>query len=183
VNRWLNPDLKTYLTEITIDEDQDISSLRPGMTAKVEILVDQVADALFVPVQSVTTIDGAPVCYIWKDGQFAPRSVELGDSNDSFVVVRAGLDEGDVVQLNAPRPQGMPPERKEKEKEKDKDQDREGKGKEKDLENPEVIPTSYREEGGSRRKHRKEKREEKTAEAAPSPEGPGAPAKTAAGSP
>jgi hypothetical protein len=158
VNRWLNPDLKTYLTEITIDEDQDIAFLRPGMTAKVEILVDQLTEAVFVPVQSITTIDGAPVCYILKEGQFVPRSVELGESNDSFVVVRAGLDEGDLVQLNAPRPQGMPPERKDKKKEKDNEK----KAQEKEGGIPEgYVPTSYQEEEGGRPKRGEKKQKER----------------------
>jgi len=47
-NRWLNPDLKVYLTTITIDGTHDW--VKPGMSAKVEILVDRLADVVYVPV-------------------------------------------------------------------------------------------------------------------------------------
>ena len=49
-NRWLNPDLKEYETEITLDPT-DIT-LKPGVTAYVEIVVETVENALAVPVQS-----------------------------------------------------------------------------------------------------------------------------------
>ena len=48
-NRWLNPDLKEYETEITLDPT-DVP-LKPGVTAHVEILVESVEDILAVPVQ------------------------------------------------------------------------------------------------------------------------------------
>ncbi len=118
VNRWLNPDLKVYTTDVTIDPYQDTKLLRPGMSAKVEILVDQLEDALFVPIQSVTTIDGGQVCFVRSGKEFKPRKVEAGQSSNSFVQILSGLEVGEVVQLNAPRPQGTAP-KKEKEKEKE----------------------------------------------------------------
>jgi len=117
VNRWLNPDLKVYSTDITVDPKQDTKLMRPGMSAKVEILVKRLDDALDVPIQSVTTIDGAPVCYLLSGGEFVPRQVETGFSNNSFIVIKSGLSEGDLVQLNAPAPKGEPPKVEEKEME------------------------------------------------------------------
>jgi HlyD family secretion protein len=115
VNRWMNPDLKVYATDVTIDPYQDTRLLRPGMSAKVEILVEQIDDALSVPIQSVTTIDGQQVCFIRSGEEFKSRKVEVGQSNNSFIQILTGLEVADVVQLNAPRPQGTAPARKEKE--------------------------------------------------------------------
>ncbi len=157
VNRWMNPDLKVYQTEVTIDLDQDLSLLRPGMSAKVEILVDQISSALFVPIQSVTTIDAAPVCLVLEGGGFRTRRVEIGPTNDSFVVIRSGLKEGDIVKLTAPRPQATAPDRDDAEKDAEKDGpgDEKGTRRRTEIEGPggedhPPVPAAYRdkEDGG-----------------------------------
>ncbi len=150
VNRWMNPDLKVYQTEITIDPDQDLSLLRPGMSAKVEILVDQISSTLFVPIQSVTTIDAATVCFVLEGGEFRTRRVEIGPTNDSFVVIRSGLKEGDVVKLTAPRPQANVPDRDEEEKKMEKraiENDKKSRQPESDGpggDDPSPVPAAYR---------------------------------------
>ena len=106
VNRWLNPDLKVYQTEITIDEGQDIKLLKPGMSAKVEIVITVLKDVLFVPVQSVTTIDKEQVSYELEGDAFVPRKVQGGMYNESYIQIVSGLSQGDIVQLNAPPPKG-----------------------------------------------------------------------------
>ena len=50
-NRWQNPDLKVYPTDIGVDAPP--ADLRPGLSAKVEILVAEIASTLYVPLQSV----------------------------------------------------------------------------------------------------------------------------------
>ena len=113
LNRWLNPDLKVYQTDITIDPNQDTQLLRPGMSAKVEILVAELDETtIFVPIQAVTTTDGQTVCYVREGNDFKERNVETGLSNNSFIVIVKGLSEGDVIQLNAPKPKGTPPAQK-----------------------------------------------------------------------
>ena len=46
-NRWMNPDMKVYLTTITINGTNDW--LKPGMSAKVEILANCLSDVVYVP--------------------------------------------------------------------------------------------------------------------------------------
>ncbi|MBN1443282.1 MAG: HlyD family efflux transporter periplasmic adaptor subunit [Planctomycetes bacterium] len=106
VNRWLNPNLKVYKTEISIDESQDTSLVRPGMTAKVQIVITKLENVVYVPVQSVTTIDKKQVCYVLTGSEFLPREVQGGLYNDSFIEIVSGLEEGETIQLNAPSPQG-----------------------------------------------------------------------------
>jgi HlyD family secretion protein len=106
VNRWMNPDLKVYATEITIDSSQDTKLLKPGMSAKVQLIVDVLRNVLYVPVQSVTTIDREQACYVLDGNRFLPRRVQGGKYNESFIEIVSGLAEGDVIQLNAPAPQG-----------------------------------------------------------------------------
>lgn len=99
-NRWMNPDLKVYLTTIAINGTYDW--VKPGMSAKVEILVNKLDDVVYVPVQAVTPVDGRQYCYV--AGAFKPqqREVEIGDFNDEFIEIKNGLKAGDRVLLRPP---------------------------------------------------------------------------------
>ena len=67
------------------------------MTAKVEILVDELKDILYVPIQMVETRRGKSYCYAVIDGKVERRTVTIGASNNSFVEIKKGLKEGAVV--------------------------------------------------------------------------------------
>jgi multidrug efflux pump subunit AcrA (membrane-fusion protein) len=75
-----------------------------GMTARIEIVTEELKDALHVPIESVFNHDGKPVCYVRKpNGQGVERrEVKPGKSNDHFVEIADGLREGEEVQLFAP---------------------------------------------------------------------------------
>lgn len=99
-NRWMNPDLKVYLTTIIIDGTHDW--VKPGMSAKVEILVNHLNDVVYVPVQAVTPVDDRQYCYVM--GAFGPNrhEVEIGQFNDEFIEVTKGVKEGELVLLRPP---------------------------------------------------------------------------------
>jgi multidrug efflux pump subunit AcrA (membrane-fusion protein) len=99
-NRWMNPDMMVYLTTITINSAYDW--VKPGMSAKVEILVNKLNDVVYIPVQAVSPDDGKLVCYV--AGAFKPerREVEAGDFNDEFIEIKKGLKEGERVLLRLP---------------------------------------------------------------------------------
>jgi HlyD family secretion protein len=99
-NRWMNPDMKVYLTTITINGTYDW--VKPGMSAKVEILVNKLNDVVYIPVQAVSPNDGKQFCYV--AGGFKPerREVEIGDFNDEFIEIKKGLKEGERVLLRLP---------------------------------------------------------------------------------
>ena len=98
-NRWMNPDLKVYLTTVNIEGTHDW--IKPGMSAKVEVMVNQLKDVVFVPVQAVTPIDGKQYCEVIKGGKPERRVIEIGEFNDEFIEVKSGLEEGEVVALRA----------------------------------------------------------------------------------
>jgi len=96
-NRWLNPDLKEYETEITLD-GSDLA-LKPGVTARAEIHVENVADVLAVPVQTVFTKGGKHFVFRQRLGRAKPVEVRLGSSNEEYVAVTDGLAVGDKILL------------------------------------------------------------------------------------
>ncbi len=99
---WLtNPDSKVYNTEVAITNSD--SSLRPGMSAKVEIHVDYFEDILKVPVQSVTNRGGRKVVYVKGIGVAEEREVVTGSFNNNFVEIVEGLSRGEKVLLSPPR--------------------------------------------------------------------------------
>src|SRR5436189_436761 len=65
-NRWMNPDLKVYLTTIAVNSTNDW--VKPGMTAKVEIFIEQLTNVVYVPIQSVVLEEGKYACYIARNG-------------------------------------------------------------------------------------------------------------------
>ncbi len=95
-----NPDLKVYNTEIFLDGE--LTGVRTGMTCKAQIVVQQLDDALSVPVQSVIRIAGKPTVYVQKGGDTVPVGVELGLDNTDYIHVISGLAEGDRVLTNPP---------------------------------------------------------------------------------
>ena len=98
-NRWMNPDLKVYLTSITIEGSRDW--VKPGMSAKVEVFVEHLDDVVHVPVQAIIPEDGKHFCYVMNGRSLERRLVEIGPFNDEFIVVRAGLKEGEKVVLRS----------------------------------------------------------------------------------
>lgn len=91
---------------VTVQLKDSDPRLRPGMTARVEIQVEERPRALFVPLEAVFESDGARVCHVWQRGAFRRRPVVLGPSNRDFVVVERGLKKGERVALRDP---GAPP--------------------------------------------------------------------------
>ena len=95
---WMNPDLKVYKTEITLDANDP--ALRSGMNCKAEILVDRRADAVCVPVQAVVRVGGQPTVYVLKaDGQTEERKVATGLNDNTLVEIVSGLKENELVRL------------------------------------------------------------------------------------
>src|SRR5215471_7037030 len=99
-NRWMNPDLKVYLTTITIDGTQDWT--KPGMSSKVEILVDKIDNCVYVPVQAVSPDGDKQVCFVAHGLKSEKREVEIGEFNDEFIQLKSGLKEGEHVFLRPP---------------------------------------------------------------------------------
>jgi HlyD family secretion protein len=104
-SQWfLNPGLKTYVTDVTLDSTPP--GLKPGMNAQVEVLVADRAGILQVPVSAVHVDKGYQVVYVKGPTGIEVRRVETGLSNDRAVEVLSGLSEGEEVYLY--RPAGAP---------------------------------------------------------------------------
>jgi HlyD family secretion protein len=96
---WFTSGVQVFTVIVALQEY--FEGLKPGMTANVRILADRVPDALAVPVHAVLDINGHYFCFRkLGDAPPEPVEVELGPSNDRLVVIRKGLNEGDLVVNN-----------------------------------------------------------------------------------
>jgi multidrug efflux pump subunit AcrA (membrane-fusion protein) len=83
------------------DADQFV---KPGMTAAVTIVVEQITDALLVPNRAVRLVDGQRVVYILSNNLLQKVKVTLGASSDTESQVMDGdLQVGEQIVLNPPQ--------------------------------------------------------------------------------
>lgn len=95
------PNLKVYPCTIHINGYHPW--MKPGMNAKVEIIVNQLADVIYVPVQSIEVEQDHHYCYISNNGALERREIDTGLFNDEFIEVRDGLKGGEAVALALPK--------------------------------------------------------------------------------
>jgi hypothetical protein len=95
------PNLKVYPCSVHIDGAHDW--LKPGMNAKVEIIVSDLADVLYVPVQAIEVENDRHFCYVNGSGELERREVATGSFNDDFIQVLKGLQPGENVALTIPK--------------------------------------------------------------------------------
>lgn len=100
-NSFMNPDLKVYPSMVTIDGTHDW--MRPGMSAQVEILVERLEDAVYVPLQAVTYYGDQQVVYVVRNGRSERRVVEVGSFSEQFIQILDGVVPGEEVMLLPPQ--------------------------------------------------------------------------------
>lgn len=109
----IGQDANMYLVKVALDmTSKDVTSLRPGMSARAVVLTNEVKGALRVPLQSVLeregtmedaqkkgllSPEGRNIAFVVKDGRAVERTVKTGIANTQFLEVKEGLQEGEKV--------------------------------------------------------------------------------------
>lgn len=94
---WWTGNVVKYDTIVRLPS---IENLKPGMSAEVEVIMARHENVLKIPVGAVVETETEQLCWI-QTAEGSRRCVlELGDSNDVFIVVKKGIKEGDRVVLN-----------------------------------------------------------------------------------
>lgn len=91
----LDPRSRTMGVEVVIPNPD--GRLKPGMFARVDILVDRRPGALAIPVEAVRLGEGRPSVVTVRGGSVEVAPVELGVADGNWVEVVKGLGEGDQV--------------------------------------------------------------------------------------
>jgi HlyD family secretion protein len=98
---WRGGGAKEFETILKIDELPTGADLKPGFTAEVSIEVNHLPGVLAIPVQAVAEAKGKHFAYVVTADGVDRREVTVGENNEKFVEVRAGLQEGESVCLDA----------------------------------------------------------------------------------
>jgi HlyD family secretion protein len=90
-----------FIVEVKLtNADADV---KPGMTAAVNIVVNQLEDVLLVPNRAVRFKDGRAVVYVLRNGIPTAVNIQLGASSDTMSeVLESELQVGDPIVLNPP---------------------------------------------------------------------------------
>jgi HlyD family secretion protein len=95
------PTLKVYPCTVHIQGEHEW--LKPGMNAKVNVVVKELADVLYVPVQSIEVENDVHFCYVSANGELQRRELKTGSFNDEFIEVKSGLQANEQVALTLPK--------------------------------------------------------------------------------
>ncbi len=95
-----NPSLKVYPATVEIEGTHDF--LKPGMSAKVEIIVNELEDVTYVPVQAVFVENSEHFVFLKTLSGYKRQPVKIGAYNNDFIELQEGVDAGDKVFLKMP---------------------------------------------------------------------------------
>jgi multidrug efflux pump subunit AcrA (membrane-fusion protein) len=94
---WWTGNVVKYDTIITLPS---VQGLKPGMSAEIEVIIDRHENVLTIPVAAVVETAQGDFCWVKTASGSKRRLLKLGDTNNVFTVVKAGLNEGDEVVLH-----------------------------------------------------------------------------------
>jgi HlyD family secretion protein len=110
-NRAQQPDVTFFDVEILLEDPDE--ALRPGMSVRAEIAVEEQPETVAVPIQSVVERqpvdpegkdraedrdeEGIDVVFVIEDGKAVQRPVETGISDETHVEIVSGLEPGERV--------------------------------------------------------------------------------------
>ncbi len=88
---------------VTVELTDADAAVKPGMTAAVNVVVQEIKDVLLVTNRAVRLQDGKRIIYILQNGLPVKKEIVLGQSSDTMSVVTSGdVKEGDAIILNPP---------------------------------------------------------------------------------
>lgn len=94
------PNSDSKMFEVQIKVDQSDMSLRPSMTTDNKIFIKTFDDVLYIPTECVHASNDS-ILFVYKKNR-TRQAVQLGDTNDKYVIVSAGLKEGESLYIATP---------------------------------------------------------------------------------
>lgn len=89
--------------KVTVELTDADPGVKSGMTAAVNIVVEELDDVVLVPNRAVRLVNGERVVYVLIEGEAIKKEIRLGSSSDTMSIVAVGdVQEGDLVILNPP---------------------------------------------------------------------------------
>jgi HlyD family secretion protein len=106
VNQYAEPDgwggggIRKYAVFIEIQSPPE--SIRPGMNASVDILVERQEEVTQIPLQCLYEFEKQYYCIVNEGESFVTREVQVGSTNEKVALITSGVEEGEQLVM-APR--------------------------------------------------------------------------------
>ena len=99
-----NKDSKTKIKifPVQIKIEGTSRNLLPGLTVSCKIVIREMTDVLYVPVESIFKDRGIEFVYIKSGSGFKRKDIVVGSVNTDYVVVKEGLEENEELALTDP---------------------------------------------------------------------------------
>jgi HlyD family secretion protein len=94
---------------VTVELTDVDELVKPGMTAAVNVVIEEQSDVVLIPNRAVRLVDAERVVYVLVDGQSVQVKVQLGSTDGiNSVLIKGDIKEGDPIILNPPSANGGP---------------------------------------------------------------------------
>jgi HlyD family secretion protein len=98
---WFDSSTKKYPVTLDIPTTPTIT-LKPGLSVKAEIIMQELKNVLMVPIQALRTEGEQHFIYVIKGSRIKKTPVVIGESNDTNVQILSGAQKGQDILLYAP---------------------------------------------------------------------------------
>lgn len=95
---WFSSSVKQYAAFLEILNPPE--AIRTGMSAEVRIFVEQLKEAIQIPVHGVYEYRNHHFCLVKNGGVWDTREIKIGATNEKMVTVAEGLSAGEEIALN-----------------------------------------------------------------------------------
>jgi RND family efflux transporter MFP subunit len=97
--KLINPriDVQTGTVKVTVEVFDNTLRLRPGMFVEVRIAIGAKENVLVIPRKAILYKQNKTYVFVMNRNQVSQREVLLGLTEEDYVEVRNGLDEGEVI--------------------------------------------------------------------------------------
>lgn len=100
VNKEGSNKIKVFPVQVYLDRTN--KNLLPGITVSCRIIIDEIKDSLYAPLDAVKNEGEMYYVFKKKGSGYEKTEVETGISNSDFIIITKGLEEGDEIALVDP---------------------------------------------------------------------------------
>ncbi len=98
-----NSPLRYFACEVRIQGvGQDLAQIRPGMSLKANVVVEEYDSCFVVPASAVTFKGSENLVYVQQAEDFLPKPVEIAMGPHGQMIILDGVSEGDTLALRNP---------------------------------------------------------------------------------
>ncbi|MCX7918017.1 MAG: efflux RND transporter periplasmic adaptor subunit [bacterium] len=94
--------VKVFEVVVDVEPSGASNDLRPGMTVKVDIIIDRFTNVVTVPLETVFEYKDKKVVYVMSSKVPVRREVILGKNDGNYVIIEKGLNGGETICLRDP---------------------------------------------------------------------------------